>query len=108
VALPPDFLTAVVLGPTVGAILGWLIPFITDSRKKRRQAHDIKTYLPEIDKTYESSMKNKEECLRLLLRKRMDTTRLLEEGTINDLTFQILNDRISKYVDELNNSKAIF
>ena len=36
------------------------------------------------------------------MQERTDITRLLENGKIDDSTFQILNDRISQYFDELD------
>jgi hypothetical protein len=33
--IPPDLLYGVILGPIVGAIVGWFIPFILNRRSKR-------------------------------------------------------------------------
>lgn len=39
--------------------------------------------------------------------KRRDITTLLEQGEISDSTFELLNDRISQYVDELGHGSVL-
>lgn len=102
VTLPNDLLYGVILGPTVGSISAWLIPFFWDRHNRKINLCDIRTHMPKIDQMYELYKGNAEECLHLLTEKRVEITKLLEKGTIDDSTFQILNDRISQYFDELN------
>jgi YVTN family beta-propeller protein len=103
VSVPNDLLYGVILGPTVGSITAWMIPFFWDRHNRKTNLQDLRTHIPKIDQIYESHKQNKEECLHLLTEKRIDITKLLEYGKMDDSTFQILNDRISQYFDELNN-----
>jgi YVTN family beta-propeller protein len=101
ISLPPEFYYSVILGPTVGSILAWLIPFIVDRHDKKIQTKILKIQISEIDNAYQSTKQNKEQCLDILGKKRFYFTKLLEEGQITASTFHLLNDRISLYVQEL-------
>jgi len=107
VTIPNDLLYGVILGPIVGSFSAWLIPFFWDRRNKRAEIKAVRTYIPIIDRIYESSKQNQVECLTTLAQKRSEVTKLLEEGKINDSTFQILNDRISQYLDELKDREPV-
>jgi YVTN family beta-propeller protein len=107
VTIPNDLLYGVILGPIVGSFSAWLIPFFWDRRNKRAEIRAVRTHIPIIDRIYESSKQNQVECLTTLAQKRSEVTKLLEEGKINDSTFQILNDRISQYLDELRDREPV-
>jgi hypothetical protein len=106
VTIPTDLLYGVILGPTIGSITAWLIPFFWDRMRKSKDLQDVMIHIGIIDRTYETALRNRGECLDLLRRKRADITRLFERGKISDSTFQILNDRISQYFDEINNDNG--
>jgi hypothetical protein len=92
--VPPDLLYGVILGPTVGSILAWSLPYLLDRHDKKLQLQILRTQIPKIDKIYNSHKKNGEERLRLLNEKRTEITSLLEKGMMDDTTYQILDGRI--------------
>ena len=94
-----DTIYALIVGVIITPIASWIIPYIVDRRDTARQRKYLGMYLQRIDKINEESYPSREEYLKLLGEKRKDTTRLLEEGVINDSTYQILDGRISEYID---------
>jgi YVTN family beta-propeller protein len=96
-----DTLWTLMLALIFAPIASWVIPYIIDRSDTARQRKYLSMYLERIDKINEAHP-SREEYLKLLGEKRMDITRLLEEGTINDSSFQILDGRISEYIDMVN------
>jgi Divergent InlB B-repeat domain len=76
VTIPTDLLYGVILGPTIGSITAWLIPFFWDRMRKSKDLQDVMIHIGIIDRTYETALRNRGECLDLLRRKRADITRL--------------------------------
>jgi YVTN family beta-propeller protein len=99
VSVPTDLLYGVILGPTVGSVLAWLIPYFIDRNDKKMQLQTLRTETAKIDKIYNLHEKSREERLALLNDKRIEIMRLLEKGMMNYTTYQILDGRINKYID---------
>jgi YVTN family beta-propeller protein len=100
-SVPTDLLYGVILGPMVGSVLAWLLPYFLDRSDKKTQLQTLRTELPKIDKIYNSVEKSREERLGLLNDKRIEIMRLLEEGMMNYTTYQILDGRINDYIDSV-------
>lgn len=99
-----DTLYSILIGVVLAPIAGWLIPFLTNRNEKERKLKYLRIYIPLIDGIYESHYKNKEECLQLLNQKRKDITALVKDGIINDSSYNILDAKISEYIDQIGNS----
>ncbi|HET7283328.1 MAG TPA: YncE family protein, partial [Nitrososphaeraceae archaeon] len=99
-----DSIYSIVIGVIVAPIAGWLVPFVVDYKEKKRQLRYLRTYIPLIDNIYEEHRQNIGECMQLLEQERVDISALLQQGIINDSSFGILNDRISEYIEEVNNN----
>jgi YVTN family beta-propeller protein len=94
-----DTLYSLIVAVIIAPIASWVIPYFVDRRDTARQRKYLSMYLQRIDKINEECYPSREECLKLLGEKRRDITGLLEEGMINDSSYQILDGRISEYID---------
>jgi YVTN family beta-propeller protein len=100
-AIAGPIITAVVLGP----VASWLVPYIANLLDERKQKKYLGVYTSKIDNIYhELSYRDKLECLQSLAHIRIEVMNLFENGNINSSSYQILNDRISQYVNDVRSN----
>ena len=82
----------------------WLIPFLVDRRETKKQRGNLGKYMKQIDNAYLNEKQKDQEASRLidiLDKQRIELERPLNEGEINEDQFAILNEKISRYEDEV-------
>jgi PKD repeat protein len=84
-----------------GTILGVIIK-VPDYFKEKKQRSNFCSFVAKINNIYDISYRNKKELLEHLNEIRNDVLRLLNRGEIDQEQYQILEEKISKYTDEMN------
>lgn len=89
---------AVILGPIsiISITVGWFL--------RNRQRRHLNKYMTIIDTAYESleQSNNSKECLLHLQLVRKEISHLFKKGKINDAYYNILDKKISEYIEKVN------
>jgi hypothetical protein len=102
--IPEGYLTTV-LGVAIPVVGAWIYKNRDWFYKKRRLEY-LRRYMKTIDAAYETTDQNKEEGLQHLGAIRMQIIELFGNGTIKESDYEILNRKISEYINKVK-SKTI-
>jgi YVTN family beta-propeller protein len=100
ISIPPEYFLSL-----YGIVLGIILPPLIGLYFVRRARKNLGKYMKKIDKVYDSLRQDEAKSSHRLIRIREEIIKALEKGNINESHYGILEDRISKYLDELSKSK---
>jgi YVTN family beta-propeller protein len=100
ISIPPEYFLSL-----YGIVLGIILPPLIGLYFVRRARKNLGKYMKKIDKVYDSLRQDEAKSSHRLIRIREDIIEALEKGNINESHYSILENRISKYLDELSKSK---
>jgi len=105
VTLPKAYweqLYIVLISIMVPAVAGWSIPAITAYVSKVRQRKVLRYCMGNIIQIHEDTQNDKDKHMSLLDKARIDIVEKLTQGKINERQYDILNNKISDYLDNAN------
>ena len=101
ITIPPEYFLS--LYAIIISII--LSPIITDLLFKRRERKQLGKFIKEIETRYETLHYDRDQCSQSLEEIRTQIINLLEKGKMNDSIYNILDGKISNYINKLNQSK---
>jgi YVTN family beta-propeller protein len=105
VTLPKAYweqLYIVLISIMVPAVAGWSIPAITAYVSRVRQRKVLRYCMGNIIQIHEDTQNDKDKHMSLLDKARIDIVGKLTQGKINERQYDILNNKISDYLDNAN------
>jgi len=105
VTLPKAYweqLYIVLISIMIPAVVGWSIPAITAYVSRVRQRKVLSYCMAKIIQIRDTSQEDKDKQRSLLDKARIDIVEKLTQGKITERQYNILNDKISEYFDDVN------
>jgi YVTN family beta-propeller protein len=105
VTLPKAYweqLYIVLISIMIPAVVGWSIPAIAAYVSRVRQRKVLRYCMGKIIQIHDNTQNDKDKHISLLDKVRIDIVEKLTEGKITDQQYNILNNKISDYLDNVN------
>jgi YVTN family beta-propeller protein len=99
--IPSEYIKMIVIPIILGLILSGITAWIAWLFTRRRRRY-LGRYMKAIEAAYHTSTQNKEECFRRLSEIRRQITELFGRGKISESHYEILNEKISEYIEKVN------